>query len=363
LSAFSLERAGRWLLDSGIQEPSGGVARFYRAETGRNKPVSTEITGYTTSALIYLFDVTGEEIYLARARQMASFLIEHAWDRELRTFPFEHPSPSPESDHHAYFFDCGIIIRGLLAVWRKTRDGRLLEVSLAASHSMIEDFHSGNDFHPILALPSKVPLARTEQWSRMPGCYQLKSALAWWDVSEATGDTSLRDAYLEMLCSALERHASYLPGSSNQYLVMYRLHPYCYFLEALTPVLDRPECGAAYTHGLEITGRYLRQLAPAFARSDVYAQLLRARVYGANVVPIDCAAAAEEAEALAGYQAVSEQQRIDGGFYFGQREGEMSPHVNPVSTAFALQALEMWRVYQHESSSAGSKPPCRHLLI
>ena len=86
-AVFSLTRAGRWFLESGIQEPSGGVARFYRSEIGKNKPVSTEITGYTASALIYLFEVTGDQIYLDRARQTARFLLHHAWDSTCGPFP------------------------------------------------------------------------------------------------------------------------------------------------------------------------------------------------------------------------------------------------------------------------------------
>ena len=142
-AASSLARAGRWLLDSGIQEPSGGVARFYRSEIQRNKPVSAEITGYTASALAWLFRITGDEEYLERARKTARFLIEHAWDTELTTFPFEYPSPSAESPHHAYFFDCGIIIRGLLAVWRHTGDEQLLDIARVAANGMIADFRIG----------------------------------------------------------------------------------------------------------------------------------------------------------------------------------------------------------------------------
>ena len=37
--------------------------------------------------------------------------------------------------------------------------------------------------------------------------------------------------------------------------------------------------------------------------------------------------------------------RIDGGFYFARRGASWQPHVNPVSTAFGLQALAMWRQY------------------
>ena len=69
-------------------------------------------------------------------------------------------------------------------------------------------------------------------------------------------------------------------------------------------------------------GRYLREIAPEFVRSDVYAQLLRARGR-------DCG----EAAALAEFQAES------GAFLFGRRGGQLIPHENPVSTAFAVQAL------------------------
>jgi hypothetical protein len=362
--AFLLARAGRWLLDSGIQEPSGGVARFYRSEIGRNKPVSAEITGYAASALAYLFQITGDEEYLERARKTARFLVDRAWNADLLTFPFEYPSPSLESPHHAYFFDCGIIIRGLLAVWRHTSEQQLLDIARAAAHRMIADFRTGGDYHPIIDLPSKKPLPRTEQWSRTPGCYQLKAALSWWEVADATGENALRDAWLDMMNSALLTHAGYLPGAEDKHRVMDRLHPYCYFLEGLTPLLDRVECAKAYIQGIYSVSRYAREIAPSFARSDVYAQLLRARIYGAAAVGINAGAAAEEADALTGFQADSEDPRIDGGFFFGRRDGEMSPHVNPVSTVFALQALEMWREFQVNSEAqAEGNPPCRKILI
>lgn len=349
--------AGRWLLDSGIQQPSGGFARFYDAKIQKNRAVSTEISGYAASALIYLFNTTGDEEFLDSAKKVAWFLL-NAWDPHLDAFPYEHPSPSPGVDHLSYFFDSGIVIRGLLAVWRETGDERLIEIAQAAARGMIADFRAQRDYHPILQLPDKNPLPRTDQWSRTSGCYQLKAAMAWWDVAEATGDGALRDAYLEMLESALATHSTFLPGAASEHRVMDRLHAYCYFLEGLLPMLDRGECARAYSEGMNATAWFLRQIAPTFARSDVYAQLLRARVYGDGVVPVDTAAASEEAERLAAFQAVSHDPRVDGGFYFGRHDGRISPHVNPVSTSFGVQALEMWRQYR-----AGNNTPCIRMLI
>src|ERR1700719_4375150 len=63
--------AGMWFLRSGIQETNGGVARYYRADLQRNLPVSTEITGYAISALIYLHSITHDAQYLERAADAA----------------------------------------------------------------------------------------------------------------------------------------------------------------------------------------------------------------------------------------------------------------------------------------------------
>jgi uncharacterized protein YyaL (SSP411 family) len=242
----SLARAGHWFLHSGIQERSGGVARFYLADQEKNKPVSTEITGYTASALVFLHEATGDEEYLDAARRTANFLCEHAWDDRLATFPFEHPG-SGES----YFFDCGIIVRGLLAVWRVTKEDRLLEIARAASYGMIADFHSGSDYHPILHLPDKEPAERAPNWSRSAGCYQAKSALAWWEVAEITGEAKLRDAYLDALDAGLRTQREFLPGTPERLRVMDRLHPALYFLEALSTQLDRAHCVKAYRYGIE----------------------------------------------------------------------------------------------------------------
>jgi hypothetical protein len=63
------------------------------------------------------------------------------------------------------------------------------------------------------------------------------------------------------------------------------------------------------------------------------------------VVPLDAAAAQFEAEKLA------EFQRPDGGYYFGRKGNTRLPYVNPVSTAFAGQALAFFKteaqVYRH----------------
>jgi hypothetical protein len=339
-----IERVGRWFRDSGIQETNGGVARYYRSDLGQNAKVSTEITGYAVSALLFLHQRTGQQEHLESALRAARFLTRQAWDARLGAFPFEHSSNGDRSGALAYFFDSGIIVRGLLSAWRASKDAEFRDMAITSGRAMLADFGGRGAIHPILSLPEKRPLAYEPKWSASPGCYQLKSAMAWYDLFETTGEMDFLRAYEAALETALASEHDFLPGESNREKVMDRLHAYLYFLEGLLPALNRSECAQAFHAGLDRAAAYLRELAPLFARSDVYAQLLRARLYGENLgaIPFDHAAAAHEAEQAAGFQLDSSDARVSGGFGFGRKGGEPLPFVNPVSTAFCVQALTLW---------------------
>jgi hypothetical protein len=329
-----LDDAGRWFLRSGIRDARGGVARYYRSDLGQNMPVSTEITGYAVSALSYLHALTGEDAYQAAAMESGRFLADTAWDELSHTFPFEIGSTL------AYFFDVGIIARGLLATGAEEFRPRVQDATL----SLAFDFLGDGVFHPIIELPDKQPLKYEKQWSRSPGCYQLKSALAWLGV----GDEHAVRMFDAALNSALSTHEAFLPGDDDPQRVMDRLHPYCYFMEAL---LYRSQCAEVVKQGIARTGALLREISPAFERSDVCAQLLRVRLcaHHLGMVPLNEEAAAEEASRVAEYQASSDDPHLHGGFWFGRRGGEITPYMNPVSTAFCMQALALWE--QHRTGA------------
>ncbi len=329
------------MLQSGIQESNGGVARYYRADLGRNHAVSTEITGYAASAFAWLHSLTGKEEYLAAAVRAARFLARAGWDAGARILPFELDPPA-----FSYFFDCGIVVRGLLAAWRAAGEQEFLEAAVRIGESMAAHFTTQNaEIHPILHLPAKSPAPRDVlRWSTCPGCYQLKSAMAWWDLSEATGDLHFRGRYEHTVEAALATHSSFLPGHPDPLKVMDRLHPFLYFLEGLLPRAADKRCAAAICAGIPRVAALLREIAPRFVRSDVYAQLLRVRLLAdrEGIAPLDRAAAEYEAAQAARFQAVSSDPRVDGGYYFGRNGEDWLPYINPVSTAFCLQALALW---------------------
>lgn len=358
-SSSVLESSGRWFVDSGIQEHNGGVARYYRSDLRKNALVSTEITGYAASFLLYVY----EQTCLAECREAglraARFLTRTAWNASLGVFPFEHSSngvvPSPLS----YFFDSGIIVRGLLSAWRATRDSEFLDTALTAGRGMLLHFRGFSAIHPILTIPDRRPRAYEKRWSSSPGCYQLKAAMAWYDLYEASGDRDMLAAYEAALDGALAAQHEFLPCEPDSAKIMDRLHAYAYFLEGLLPRAGDPACSRALASGIGCISSLASEIAPSFVRSDVFAQLLRIRLFGTEVgIALDESAAAREAESAAAFQIQSADSRIAGGFGFGQRCGEIMPFVNPVSTAFCAQALTLWKQYCDDRLK-----PDRHDLV
>ncbi len=311
------------------------MARYYCADTATNRAVSTEITGYAASTLAFLHARTGDLAYLEAAERCARYLCEEAWDDASSTFPFE-----PGSGR-AYFFDIGIIARGLLAVWRATGEELYREKARDAALSLGFDFLGDGLFYPVIALPDKQPLPEEPRWSRQPGCYQLKSALIWHELED---DHAAR-MFNVAVAMALASHESFLSGEPDRAKTMDRLHAYCYFLEALLAATEHPEACDALVWGISRTGALLREIGPDFERSDVNAQLLRVRLYAhyAGIVPLDTKAAEQEADTIAAFQETfSTDPRLSGGFWFGRKGDSILPFSNPVSTAFCTQALALW---------------------
>jgi len=339
----ALDRAAGWFLQSGIQVSNGGVARYYHSDVHQNAAVSTEITGYAVSALVFAHARRGDPAPLEAAVRAADFLCDTAWSAEYDTFPFE--LPRPDGRMLSYFFDLGIIVRGLLRIYDVTRTPKYLDRAKDGARAMARDFPHEGAFHPILELPSKAALPYEPQWSRSPGCYQLKSALAWYELFRVTGEESYLSLYERAVESAMSSEERFLPDPVAFEKTMDRLHAFSYYLEALLPLADHADCATALERGIQRVSGYLRQIRPAFARSDVYAQLLRVRLYAEVLagIRLQTAEASEEAAAIEAFQVKSADVRVNGGFYFGERNGALTPYVNPVSAAFCSQALEFWR--------------------
>ncbi len=305
------QAAGEWFLKSGIQESNGGVARYYFSDRQCNAPLTTEITAYYAGGLLAMYQQSRESRYLDAALKAALYLVR-AWDEEASAMPCECDS---EGKKYSYFFDNGIIVRSLLALWRECGNSDFLSMAQKVGDSMARDFSDGKNFSPILELPTKTPLPyEPARWSRSPGCYQLKAAMGWYELGLATKDERYDAFYRNLLDASLVSHASFLPGVDSEIPVMDRLHAYSYFLEGLLPAVEERACAEAMADGINRAAGFVRRISPVFLRSDVVAQLLRARLFADQhgVLPLDEAASQEEIETLQSFQSDDSDVRLSG---------------------------------------------------
>ena len=156
------------------------------------------------------------------------------------------------------------------------------------------------------------------------------------------------DYYRSAVDFAIQSQLTFLPAATDSADVMDRLHAYCYFLEGLLALAGEPEYSPIIGDGIARVEGLLAEVAPVFERSDVQAQLLRLRLYAdaAGILTLDQQAAELQVSRIQHYQLEHTDYRIDGGFCFGSKAGQFLPFVNPVSTAFCVQALSMWRQYK-----------------
>jgi hypothetical protein len=164
-------------------------------------------------------------------------------------------------------------------------------------------------------------------------------------LSDATGNREFNTSTELMLSWCLKTHEGFVRGDDNPENVMGQLHAYCYFLEGLLPVAseDMKASNALHRGVLEVENR-MREVASNYQRCDVLAQLLRLRLYAdrIGIMELDSGEAEKEALLIEQFQHQSTDPKVDGGFAFARHNGQLTPHVNPATTAVAMQALAMW---------------------
>jgi hypothetical protein len=338
-----------WLAHSGIQAESGGLARYYRAEAGEYKDISTEITAYGIQAYLQL-PLPGESGLLSNALRAGQFLCYDATDPQTGLLFFElSPNGSPAS-RLAYFFDCGIIIRSLIALWNTTADPMYLERAERCGAGMMGRMSRvDGSFFPVLDLETGIPSSAPGGWSLEAGPYQLKAGLSFIELAEVTSSGLFSRTADALLDWCLRQHELFLRGEDRPDRMADRLHAYCYFLEGLLPFVEkRFECTLVLQAGINRVETLAAEASAALERCDVLAQLLRLRLLCdyMGLLELDASAASREAEALLAFQLHTDDRRTNGAFAFGRRDGQLSCHANPAATIFALQALRMWKEHQ-----------------
>lgn len=139
--SYHLRSAIDWLKRAQDATPDGGVSRGFglawnpKFRSDGWQPSYPETTGYIIPTMIRAADVFNEPDLLRRARLMAD------WEMAIMGADGSVPGGNITEEVAPAVFDAGQVIRGLWAVWQKTREPRYLAAARGAAEWMLNHEH------------------------------------------------------------------------------------------------------------------------------------------------------------------------------------------------------------------------------
>lgn len=370
----AVSKAAEWLVGSGVQVISDnplhkqGFVSWYEADTQSMPYVYSEITGYLVSMMCDLYDQTGDSRFLDSATGAADWLLRTA-DPTTGGFRCLFPLKPSRFDYkynQIYVFDTGVIISGLVNVYRASKQDKYLAAAVKAADWLISDVQKDNGaFLPVYDVEKQSFNEQDSEWSLCSGSYHTKVAIGLVNLYEATQNAKYKDAAIKACDFALTfqqadgRFISFpTEGGTNS-------HPHSYSAEGLWVVgkvlgrEDYLQASAQATSWLlqwqseeGYVPRHFHNGEPLYnERVDILSQALRlAAIHLAEGRLPDSIETRAKLDKLAAVisrnQAVSEDVRINGGFYFGRlSNGDQMPHVNVWVSAFSIQGLGRYEGY------------------
>jgi hypothetical protein len=295
-----------WLLHSGIRIRNGPKKGALYGWKNLNPPsypfIYNEITGYAITSFLYIYSELGEPEALEAAKDSGNWIVKN-----IRSSSSSYLLPEGSIETHnfnqkgdlsnqIYAFDNGMIIIGLVNLYKVINDTSLLKYAEKMAKSLIERFFDGSKliavldrlYRPITNSTNLNDGGDDIKWSTISGAYHCKLSLALLDLSVLTNN----DMYSKVsnsLCEfaqKLQKADGRFVTNPNLETVTY-LHPHLYACEGLIYAGVRQHNDSYFAAGLKgirwaakqinsLTGGLPRMIGGKFIeQSDCMAQLLR----------------------------------------------------------------------------------------
>lgn len=358
-----------WLTDSGVQikskdpQEEGGFGSWYDTNIKAWPFIYSEITGYMLTTMCWLYETTGEKKYLDSALKAGHWLLNTTHEPN-GGFHCNHPLIAERKEfkrNQQYAFDNGIILNGLVCLYRATKDEVWLASAVTAADWLVNFAQKPNGaFYPVYQMDENKLFESDKDWSTESGSYHAKIAIGLLNLYDVTKKAKYKTS-AEKVCdfamgcqNGAGRFISFMNrGGTNS-------HPHSYSCEALWVAgkyLNREDYLKSSAKGVEwllglqnqegiVPRQYLDDKPVYNERVDVLSQCLRMAVLikeeGLLNPQLD-EKLHKLAAILPSYQAKTNDIHTNGGFYFGKlSNGTPVFHVNVWVSAFAMQALDLY---------------------
>jgi hypothetical protein len=294
-----------WLLHSGIRIRNGPKKGAMYGWKNLNPPsypfIYNEITGYAITTFLYIYSELGEPEALQVAKDSANWIVKNIRSSSSYLLPagsIETHNFNQKGDlsNQIYAFDNGMVIIGLLNLYKVINDTNLLKYAEKMAKSLIERFFDGSKliavldrlYRPITNNTNLNDGADDIKWSTISGAYHCKLALALLDLSLLTKN-DLYSKVSNSLCEfaqKLQKADGQIISNPHLETVIY-IHPHLYACEGLIYAGVRQHNDVYFAAGLKgirwaakqinsLTGGLPSVIGGKFIeQSDCMAQLLR----------------------------------------------------------------------------------------
>lgn len=353
--------AKEWLLNSGIQDlegpERGGFNSWFDLDSSRYSYVYPEITGYGITTLLFLNGLFGGN-FAERARLAAKWLEKKAL----------HPCGGVRTgkDENIYAFDNGMVLYGLVNLYKTGGDERHLEFAEKIASFLLNDMKKADGlFYAVYNPGTGKKEDSGRKWSSRSGSYHAKLALGFTDLYDATKDKVYKDTALTLCerCLTFQEPSgrfitSRIDNSTH-------LYPHAYSAEGLLYAgmyFGRDDFISASEKAVRwalesqcrdgsIPKMFDGERFIAYYRTDILAQILRLGIVLQAMGRLGgySHALRKLKNRLLTFQYLGDDSQ-KGGFYYGfTLDGERKKHINSWCSMFALQALIMYEKLREEN--------------
>lgn len=295
----------RWLLYSGIRIKNGPRRGAVYGWKNLNPPlypfIYTEITGYAITSCVYIYSELHEPEALHAAKDSANWLLQN-----LHESPSSQPCLLPagiieaanfdqkgDLSKQIYAFDNGMVIIGLVNLYKITKDRNLLTAAENMAKSLIERFFDGSKLVAVLDNLYK-PITNNKfgsdgiKWSTVSGAYHSKLSLCLLELSSLTNNdhyAKVSDSLCRFALKFQQADGRFITNPDQENVTY--LHPHLYACEGLICAGTKQSNESYLSAGIKgviwamkqinrSTGGLPRNTAEkSIEQSDCMAQLLR----------------------------------------------------------------------------------------
>ncbi len=229
-----------WLLNSDIRikhgDEKGAIYGWKELATSSYPFIYSEIVGYAITCFAGNYIENFDQQSLNAATEGSSWIIKNMKSNVLtagKTTETKAFDLKGDLSNQIYSFDNGMILIGLLNLYKANKDPELLQSSVTIADALIDNFFNGTKMTALLDNQFKSSDYGQNKWSTLSGSFQAKIAIGFLKLFKITQKTIYSEVAYALCDYALNRQDQNGRFKTNVDDNLTFLHPHLYSCEGL----------------------------------------------------------------------------------------------------------------------------------